>query len=208
MQHPQPETWALVLKKAPAAAKSRLAGVLSGQQHATLVERLFQHVLSTVLSTPGIDSVAVISPEQPDMPAAVLWIRDEADNMNDCIRQGVEALAARHAKRVLILPSDLPLLSPTALEKMLVAPGDCDMVIAPDEFQKGTNALLLATPSRFNPNFGVDSYEKHKLEASRLGFKVCEVNEPALAFDLDDSRDWQKLCDVNHPAARSLTAPP
>ncbi len=200
-----PATWALILKKAPSAAKSRLAAVLSEPQRSILVEKLFQHVLATALDTEEIAHIAVISPEQLALPEPMLWLQDRADNMNDCVAQGLHELHALGASRVLVLPSDLPLLCSSDLTAMVTAPVDYAMVIAPDEFNAGTNALLLNLPSAFTPRFGVDSFTRHLAEADRRGLKTLVVRKAGLAFDLDDQRDWQKFCTDNQSAAEALT---
>lgn len=196
LAEPRP-TWALILKKAPSKAKTRLASVLCDEERRNLIEKLFQHVLRQALDTAGIHRLAIVSPEQPVLPEGVLWIRDTSDDMNECIIQGISEAKGRGAERILVLPSDLPLVSNKDLEEMLRDGGQYDVVIAPDEFEEGTNALLLDSSRNFKPMFGVNSFRKHLAQARRLGLKTRVACIPGIAFDLDDQRDWEKYCSTN-----------
>jgi 2-phospho-L-lactate guanylyltransferase len=94
------------------------------------------------------------------------------------------------ARRVLVLPSDLPTLSVAALDALAaraVAGNHC--VIAPDSARTGTNALLLNARGRFAFSYGPGSCARH-VEASRSrGWGVSVCVHPALALDIDTPHD-------------------
>jgi 2-phospho-L-lactate guanylyltransferase len=86
-----------------------------------------------------------------------------------------------------ILFPDLPVLEPVDL-RSLIAPKS-QIVIAPDQAQTGTNALLIrkqpVDPGSFRFQFGVESFSRHLDEARRLGIEPATVTTAGLAFDLD-----------------------
>lgn len=102
--------------------------------------------------------------------------------VGEAIRQG--------ARRVLVLPSDLPTLSVAALDALAVrAVAGNHCVIAPDSARTGTNALLLNARGRFAFSYGPGSCARH-VEASRSrGWGVSVCVHPALALDIDTPHD-------------------
>ena len=92
----------------------------------------------------------------------------------------------------MILPIDLPLVSPAALAQ-LVAPlsvvGERPLVVlAPDRHHRGTNGLLLAPPDAIEPSFGGDSRAAHEACAQDTGARYVELDGP-LSLDLDTPDD-------------------
>ncbi len=90
------------------------------------------------------------------------------------------------ARRVLILPCDLPLMSVRALEEFTrSARPPMHVAIAPDRARTGTNALLLRVPSGFPFCFGPDSFHRHLEAAQARGWATAVCDVAALAADLD-----------------------
>ena len=99
---------------------------------------------------------------------------------------------ARNASSALILPLDLPLLTTSALEK-LVEPGyqpSPSIVIAPCRHRQGTNVLVLSPPRLIPPQFGLYSFARHQQLAQQTGVNPTICHSPHLAFDLDTPKDW------------------
>ena len=189
-------TWALLLMKDPARSKTRLAGVLTGEQRQTLAKKMFRHVLDQLRQTDSIAAVTVMSPGRPPLPRDVHWLRDSSPELNASVAEAIATLSARGASQVLVLPADLPLVSREELEDLIGADPEYDMVIAPDRDESGTNALLLKAPTRFRPGFGEDSFRRHLAQAEALELKTKIVKCRGLAFDLDDEDDWKTFRDL------------
>lgn len=179
---------ALIPVKPFSRAKSRLGSALSPEQRIALAEALFARTLQIVSEVPSINSVilvcaADVSP--PPMPLPVLSLPDPGRGLNAAIAAG---LAQCDADAAVILPTDLPLLHPTAIQRVAVAlesiPGPA-MVIAPDRFEEGTNVLALRPPTVLRTAYGRHSFRNHCAAALRAGLTVSVLRDPALAFDLD-----------------------
>jgi 2-phospho-L-lactate guanylyltransferase len=122
-----------------------------------------------------------------------------SDPLNAAIALGCAQAAARGATAALILPADLPLLSPDVIVDFVDEAGDAAVALAPDRSGTGTNALLLRPPHALEPLFGPASFARHRAAARAHGLAVTTVHLPELAFDLDTPDDLARLC-VSHPA--------
>src|SRR5664279_5220614 len=108
--------WAIVPVKPLRLGKSRLSGVLSDDERATLNRVFLEQTLEILRNTPPISQTLVISRD----PAALAIARelgartvleDGTPNMNNALTRAT-MLARNYATRgVLVLPADLPLLT-------------------------------------------------------------------------------------------------
>jgi 2-phospho-L-lactate guanylyltransferase len=105
-----------------------------------------------------------------------------------------QALAeAGGASRLLILPSDLPLISSEDVDALVAASERSAVVITPDRASEGTNALLLSPPLALIPSFGEASFDRHQQLAERASLEVAVVKRWGLALDLDTPADVLRL---------------
>jgi 2-phospho-L-lactate guanylyltransferase len=173
--------------------KSRLAPVLDPQERMRLNRQLLRHSLAVIgHAFGGLHRCIVVSACARSLhmarSAGALAVseRRPQGGLNAAIHQSVGRAVLGGARRVLILPSDLPLMSVRALEDFTrSARPPVHVAIAPDRARTGTNALLLRVPSGFRFCFGPESFQRH-LEAARTqgwASAVCDV--AALAADLD-----------------------
>jgi 2-phospho-L-lactate guanylyltransferase len=95
------------------------------------------------------------------------------------------------ADAIVVLPIDLPRVSPEAIAGLLAPLRDRDrplVVIVPDRHRRGTNALLLAPPDAIEFGFGGDSRAAHAACADEAGARLVELDGP-LTLDLDTPDD-------------------
>jgi 2-phospho-L-lactate guanylyltransferase len=110
-------------------------------------------------------------------------------------------VARESATALLIVPGDLPLVTPAALERLLEAAdaalaagsGRSLVAIAPADARTGTNALLLSPVDVIDPCFGPSSFEAHARAAALAEASVQVVVDPELGFDLDTPEDLGRL---------------
>jgi FO synthase len=187
--------WSLTAVKARAAGKSRLAGELPHERRRALIESLLGHVLDTLRATPGIDQVALVSPEQDERAEAVTF-DDEGGGLNAALTHAARQAAARGATRLVIVHADLPRVRPEEVAALIEEAGANGMAIAPDHRGTGTNALCLPLPLPFELGFGPGSFERHLAQASARGLAPAVVRLPGLAFDLDEVDDLRSHEDM------------
>jgi 2-phospho-L-lactate guanylyltransferase len=173
--------------------KSRLATVLDPLGRARLNRQLLRHSLVVIArALGGLQRCIVVSPcarsLQMATAAGALALPEwrPRGGLNAAVEQAVGHAALRGAGRVLILPSDLPLLSARALGDLVRrAKPPVQVVIAPDRARTGTNALLLRVSARFGFCFGPESFDRHREAAQAHGWRLAVCDVPALAADLD-----------------------
>jgi 2-phospho-L-lactate/phosphoenolpyruvate guanylyltransferase len=176
-------------------AKSRLGETLDAEERRDLATRLLSRTLAAALATPGIDEVLVVTPDdevrQLAARAGARPIRQRSQGLNVGLRQAREEVLAAGADAVLVVPIDLPLISPEALQALLAPlddPARPLVVLVPDRHGRGTNALLVAPPGAIEFGFGGDSRRAHAACAADAGARYLELDGP-LSLDLDTPED-------------------
>ncbi|MGH6629990.1 MAG: DUF2064 domain-containing protein, partial [Burkholderiales bacterium] len=123
-------------------------------------------------------------------------VRESAPgDLNAALVLAAEAAIGRGARALLVVPTDLVLLTQEALraaaQSVLQSPG---CVLAPDRRGAGTN-LLGIMPARTDLfRFGEHSLEKHRAAAREAGLPVRVHADPLLALDLDSPEDYRLWC--------------
>jgi 2-phospho-L-lactate guanylyltransferase len=194
--------WAIVPVKPLRRGKSRLANVLTQDERTDLNRRLLVHTLDTLTAIPELDQVLVISRDT----AALSLARDYgartvqengAPKLNLALARAT-IVAQQYATRgVLIVPADLPLITPEDVYAMLArAKNPPVVVVAPDRHRQGTNALLVCPAGIIEYEFGPGSFERHCERALRAGaqLEICEL--PSLALDMDLPEDLQMVSET------------
>ena len=176
-------------------AKSRLGGMLDAEERHDLVITLLERTLAATAAAPGIWRTWVVSPdpEVADIAAAAgaTVVRQDSLGLNQGLEQARDAAVGAGATALLVLPADLPRISPETVSQVLAALDDSRrplVAIVPDRHGRGTNALLLAPPDAIGFAFGGDSRAAHRDSADRVCTAVIELGGP-LALDLDTPDD-------------------
>lgn len=198
--------------KALCAAKSRLQPLLTAQMRYRLALQLFLHTIQ-VLKESHLQTV-VISTDPSVLAeafASEVGILDEtglplklsaenSEHLNRLLPVSIaHLLSCNDYDWLLILPSDLPLLTSADVQLVRDNLTDISALIVPDRNRRGTNllALRVEVAQTFEFQFGLDSFNKHcrTFEEMHLTYKILE---PAgITFDLDTTADWEQLTVLN-----------
>lgn len=181
--------WSLTAVKSRDCCKSRLAAGLSPGRRRELVDSMLWHVLDVLRAAPGIDRVAVVSPDHDGLPEDVVRLADPGGGLNAALAQAARQATARGATRLVIVHADLPRLRREEVTALIEASRAAGVGIAPDHRGSGTNALCLTLPASMRFEFGPGSLERHLEQAAALGLTPAVVRSPGLAFDLDEPED-------------------
>lgn len=192
---PAPVVYALIPVGGLDGAKSRLGQVLDAEERHDLVLGLADATIRAAVATPGIAETLVITPDDTvralAMSAGARPILQRSRGLNAGLREARAEAVAGGATAVLILPIDLPRVSPAALGDVVEAlRGEAGPLVAlvPDHHGGGTNALLLAPPDVIDVRFGGDSHAAHAAAAANAGARFIQLGGP-LAYDLDTPED-------------------
>lgn len=191
-------TFALVPVKSLGSAKQRLSPALEQAQRRTLVLAMLDDVLQALANVPAIERSLVITrdPEVASVATkagAVVLEEPAGADLNASLSFGLAYAAGEGAERALILPGDVPLVTPTDIEALLYAAKPGGGAIASDANREGTNALLLPLPAPFAPAFGAASFARHNQAAVAAGTSLAIIEREGLAQDIDLPADLDSL---------------
>jgi 2-phospho-L-lactate guanylyltransferase len=191
---------ALVPIRGLEGAKARLGEALDAEERRALVERLLAGTIDAALLAPGAIAVAVVSPDPEALALAerlgAHGIAQGGGGLNEGLAEARAWAEEAGAGAVLVLPGDLPALTPAELARVVGAvralaasgPADALVAIVPDRARTGTNVLLLAPPRAIPFCFGEGSRAAHADAARARGAIYLELGGP-LALDLDTPDD-------------------
>lgn len=191
--------FALVPVKPPHLGKSRLATVLSAAERRRLNVRLATQTIEACAAFCGAARTFVITPCSQmgrlasQAGALVLREGEKPAGLNGALAQGAVHAMQAGAEAIIVVPTDLPLVSAERLAAAAAAlpsgPGGC--VLVPDRRGSGTNVLGL-TPARADVfRFGPDSLRRHGLAAQEIGYALRIHPCDALCLDLDVPEDLE-----------------
>lgn len=178
-----------------AGAKSRLGAVLDAEEREELTLRLARATIGAVVAARRIDETLVVTPDDTVRSLAESLgarpIRQRSSGLNRGIDAGRDEAVAAGAAAILVVPIDLPDVTPAAIDEVAAALDDPRrplVAIVPDRHGRGTNALLVAPPDAIEPCFGGDSRAAHAAAAAAAGAVLVELDGP-LSVDLDTPDD-------------------
>lgn len=186
--------WVVVLVKDLDLAKQRLGDVLDPKARRALALRNAERAIRAAaagdhrLVVGGSAEVKEIA-ERLGVEA-VIERRQEGQNV--AAQRGIEYALKRGARAVLILSSDLPLVTQKSIREMLDAAGRIAppaVVAAAAIGRGGTNALYLNPPDAISLHFGADSLTAFRREAETKGVNFAVHRSEAIALDLDEPAD-------------------
>lgn len=189
--------WLIIPIKPLGEGKSRLATTLTPDLRAELSQQWLTHVLQVAMQWGYFAGIAVISRDSRLLSwVAALGaypVEERGDDLNAAVEQARAEAIRRGAKAVLMLPSDLPLLTNADLDNLyhLALSGD-GVILAPSQ-DGGTNALLLRPPHAIPYAFGEGSFTRHIELATAAGLPHAVYNSETLALDIDHPEDLLQI---------------
>lgn len=195
--------WAIVPVKPLRRGKSRLSEILSEDERSQLNHQLFVHTIQVLKKVDAISNILVVSRDSNVLTEArELDVRTVTENgtpeLNNALLRASLFSKAFSTEGVLIVPADLPLLTPEDVDGFLAARTQPPMmVIAPDRRRGGTNMLLIDPADLITFSFGKDSFDLHCDLAKSKGADVIVYENERIGLDLDIPEDFDILSNKN-----------
>jgi 2-phospho-L-lactate guanylyltransferase len=173
-----------------------------------LNQQLFESTFTKIQELSGIDRILVVSREEHALAQClahegVALLEDDPSTLNSAIRQAQEYICHHGSGQIMILPSDLPLMTSKDLESLInLADGKRQLVIVPDHFHSGTNALLLSEPELIEPCFGSGSFRKHTRQALEKNAELVVYLNENIQWDLDTSLELYRIINTQTELTR------
>lgn len=193
--------WVVVLIKDFEDAKRRLSPALAAPERRDMAWRNAGRALAAAAAGDHVLAVCGgVGPAELAEKAGVAVLREEQPRgQNHAARSGIERAMAEGAGAVLLLSSDLPLVTRRSIAAMLRqarrlrCPG---VLAAPASGRGGTNALYLAPPDVITLHFGDRSLVKFEQEARERNVRFVTHHSRRLALDVDEPADLAELARV------------
>ena len=191
-------TWVVVLIKDFGSAKQRLQPVLGPKSRRALARR---NARLAVRAAAAGDRVLVVAGGEGVADLAETWgaevlLEPRQEGQNVAAARGIARAVEGGAQAVLLLSSDLPLVTIDAVREVLVSASRIEAPVAvavPALGRGGTNALYLRPPGAITLHFGSDSLAKFRQEAENAGVNFAVHQSDAMALDLDEPGDLARL---------------
>lgn len=187
--------WAVVPVKLFAHTKRRLMPLLARHEREALARAMLADV---VFALGGVRSLAGILVITGDADAAAMARAAGAFVLADAENAGTTAavtLAAAHLagagrEGMLVIPADVPLVTPVDVEAIVVAHRAAPAVtLVPASIDGGTNALACSPPGAVPVCFGDESFRQHREAARARGIEPQILELEHLGHDIDRPDD-------------------
>ena len=185
----------LVPIKALAQGKSRLSALLSDAQRYSLSQAMLRDVLAQLRRAATVDRFGVVTSDHSLLDIARGLGAEAIDEghprgLNGAVAIGAEFCLQQGGTTLLVLLSDLPLVTSEDIDLLLCeATDEPEVLLVTCKEGAGTNALLRTPPLVIPTCFGGPSLNAHQVRA-REGNVACRVIEaPRIAFDIDSVED-------------------
>lgn len=175
-------------------SKSRLANILTLELRKNFIKQTLLNVIKACLKTEELKKVVVVS---PDVEVLRLSRENGAEILDEEFERGVNGAISFALEKlnfemlsILILPSDLPLITSDDLSKIISISGrPPSVVIAPSSRMDGTNALLLNPADVIKPFYDQDSFSNHLTVAVEKKVKTTIYISRNIILDIDTPKD-------------------
>jgi 2-phospho-L-lactate/phosphoenolpyruvate guanylyltransferase len=187
-------TRVVVLIKDFDAAKQRLSPALDARRRRELSGSLALKALTSAgpdaIVVAGSPEVAVVARSRGNE----VVLEDAPAGQREAARRGIDRAVELGATAVLIMSSDLPLISHHAIRQMVRTGerlGSPSVLAAPAIGRGGTNALFLSPPDVIGLHFGDDSLAKFEADARARSVRFERFESEAFSLDIDEPSDLE-----------------
>ncbi|MGE0094202.1 MAG: 2-phospho-L-lactate guanylyltransferase [Alphaproteobacteria bacterium] len=193
--------WAVLPVKGFVNAKKRLKPLLGPGERKAFAMAMFDDVMAACTASRSLSGILVVTSDDEVLHRAERAggriLREERERgINAALHDGIAALR-QVASAVVALPSDLPLITPNALDEV---GGLCEaenvIAIARASRDGGTNLLACSPSGLIKPGFGPDSFERHRSLARQAGIDPVAVRGEGWALDVDTPEDVARFLAV------------
>jgi 2-phospho-L-lactate/phosphoenolpyruvate guanylyltransferase len=191
-------TWVVVLIKDFDSAKQRLSPALGVSSRRALARSNAR--LAVTAAAPG-DHVLVVTGADEVADIAASWgaevlLEPREEGQNVAARRGIDRAMRGGADAVLLLSSDLPFVTETAVRDLVQSAAGLKapvVVAVPAAGRGGTNALYLRPPDAIGLHFGHESLAQFRADAAQRGVRFAVFQSEAMAIDLDEPADLARI---------------
>lgn len=182
-------------------AKQRLAAILTQAQRTELARAMIKDVCHALSEVPSRPAVALVTSDEYAIRLArqcgFEFIHDEENlGETEAIAMATQQAEKRGAEFSLVIPGDIPLVTPDEIAAVLAAAPAEGTVLVPASDGRGTNAILRRPCGLIPCRFGNDSFLPHRAAARAAQKDVVVLDGlPGIALDIDCPEDLEELAE-------------
>ena len=174
-------------------AKTRLSPFLSEKEREKLLKVMLQDVTDTLKKY--VDKIFIISRDEDVLNYAESLnlntiLEDENSNLNKALTQAMKYCKGK-AKKIIIVPSDIPLIGKTNVQMLIDASKILDFIIVPSK-GGGTNMIIMK-PLAIRTRFEGFSYKEHVQAAERKKLNPQVHDSLFMALDVNTAEDLGEI---------------
>jgi 2-phospho-L-lactate guanylyltransferase len=190
------DAWAIVPVKDLASAKGRLAQIMEPRVRALLVRAMLFDVLAALSGVMAGTLVVTNDPQAASLARqfqARVELEEPGGDLNSALAQGLRILGDEGRRNAVIIPADVPAVTPAELQEVLLALERRPVVLTRACRDGGTNLLAMTPPGLIAPCFGPRSLARHLAAARALDIEPVVLNLAGLRCDIDVEGDLETL---------------
>lgn len=173
--------------------KTRLSPFLNEEERENLLKVMLKDVTESVAKY--VDNIIIISADDDVLNyGKSLNLKtlkeNENSNLNKALKQAMDYCKSK-TKKVIILPSDVPLIGKTNIKMLIDSSKSLDFIIVPSK-GGGTNAIIMK-PGAIRTKFGDFSYKEHVNAADRKNLNPQVHDSFFMALDVNTTEDLGEI---------------
>ena len=174
-------------------AKTRLSPFLSEEEREKLLKVMLQDVTDTLKK--HVDKIFIISRDEDVLKYAESLkldtiLENEDSNLNKAFKQAMKECKGK-TRKVIIVPSDIPLIGKTNVSMLIEASKSLDFIIVPSK-GGGTNMIIMK-PMAIHTKFEGFSYKEHVSAAERKKLNPQVHDSFFMALDVNTAQDLGEI---------------
>ena len=174
-------------------AKTRLSPFLSEEEREKLLKVMLQDVTDTLKRY--VDKIFIISRDEDVLNYAKSLkldtiLENENSNLNKALTQAMKFCKGK-TRKVIIVPSDIPLIGKTNIAMLIEASKSLDFIIVPSK-GGGTNMMIMK-PMAIHTHFEGFSYKEHINAAERKKLNPQVHDSLFMALDVNTAEDLGEI---------------
>lgn len=180
-------------------AKVRLSAVLSPCERKSLTVVMLEDVLRAVKLSP-VHQTVVISPDSTVKGIVnkcdVMFLSENQSDLNAAIEQATKWCTKNHFESTLVIPADVPLISPQDISKIIKLGVEENSLVLSPSSNGGTNALFRRPADLIETSFGPESYARHFKKGFEIGIEPNVYRSKNISIDIDSQEDLTRFLEI------------
>ena len=174
-------------------AKTRLSPFLSEEEREKLLKVMLHDVTDALKK--HVDKIIIISRDEDvlrygESLNVETILENEDSNLNQALTQAMKYCKGK-TRKVIIVPSDIPLIGKTNIKILIDASKNLDFIIVPSK-GGGTNMIIMK-PLAIRTKYEGFSYQKHLKEAERKKLNPQVHDSFFMALDVNTTEDLGEI---------------